>query len=133
MRANRRVSRREIAFRKALWAEGGRGYRVASRLPGRPDLVYPRLRLAVFINGCFWHRCPVCDPPMPKAHAEFWRSKLEDNVERDAHAHAALIEAGWTPLVIWEHEIRPDPAPRATRLARAVREMRASYGEASDG
>jgi DNA mismatch endonuclease (patch repair protein) len=131
MRANRRVSRREVAFRRALWEAGARGYRLDSRLPGRPDLVFPRLHLAVFVHGCFWHRCLICNPATPKANADFWADKFADNVRRDQRTQAALTDAGWTCLVIWEHEIRPDPAPRAGELAAVIRELRAPYGSES--
>lgn len=117
MRANRAVSRREVAFRKALWAAGARGYRVKAALPGRPDIVFPRHNLVVFVNGCFWHLCPVCDLPRPRGNADFWRDKLEANRARDARVRAQLDALGWNVEVVWEHEIRPDPRPRAEQMA----------------
>src|SRR5688572_12165989 len=83
MRATRSVSELERRFRKELWRLGVRGYRLHPRLAGRPDLVFGPLRLAVFVNGCFWHRCPECDLPWPRNNAAFWREKLSRNVERD--------------------------------------------------
>ena len=71
MQANRAVSSREIAFRKALWAAGARGYRVKTPLPGRPDIVFPALRLAIFVNGCFWHLCPAVQPA-----ATAWKRRI---------------------------------------------------------
>ena len=124
MRANRPVSRRETAFRLALWHEGVRGYRLHPRLPGRPDIVFPRLRLAIFVHGCFWHRCPMCRPPQPRANAPFWNEKLTSNEQRDASAVGALTRQGWEVLVVWEHEIRPDPTPRAVELAGYIAERR---------
>jgi DNA mismatch endonuclease (patch repair protein) len=124
MRANRQVSRRETAFRHALWRQGARGYRLHHSLPGRPDIAFPALRLAVFINGCFWHVCPTCRPPQPRANAAFWRDKLAANVERDVRVHQALQEANWEVLVVWEHEIRPDPIPRAALLADYITQLR---------
>src|SRR5688572_563119 len=94
MEANRRVSRREVLFRKALWNAGARGYRIEPRLPGRPDLAFPKLRLAVFVHGCYWHRCKTCRLPMPKANAEFWQAKLDENQRRDDRASAALRGLG---------------------------------------
>ncbi len=117
MRANRAVSRRELAFRKALWAAGARGYRVKVALPGRPDIVFPVHRLAIFVNGCFWHLCPVCNPRRPRGNADFWRNKLEANRARDARVQSQLDALGWEVQVVWEHEIRPDPRPRARQLA----------------
>ena len=117
MRANRAVSGREVAFRKALWAAGARGYRVQTSLPGRPDIVFPALRLAIFVNGCFWHLCPSCNLPRPRGNAAFWNTKLEANCTRDARVNSQLEALGWMVEVVWEHEIRPDPRPRAIRLA----------------
>lgn len=130
MRANRQVSRRETAFRRALWHEGVRGYRLHDNLPGRPDLAFPRLRLAVFVNGCFWHLCPVCQLPRPRANASFWQEKLTSNVERDARVLEALTTKGWEVVVVWEHEIRPDPTLRAVELAAYItKRRRAMTGE----
>ena len=75
----------EISLRKALWAKGIRGYRVHPKdLPGRPDIVFPRYRLAILVNGCFWHRCPYCTPSTPKSHTDFWNDKFKRNIERDS-------------------------------------------------
>ncbi|MHB8399345.1 MAG: very short patch repair endonuclease [Candidatus Limnocylindrales bacterium] len=117
MRANQAVSGREVAFRKALWAAGARGYRVNATLPGRPDIVFPALRLAIFVNGCFWHLCPACNPLRPRGNADFWKNKLEANRARDARVQSQLEALGWEVEVVWEHEIRPDPRPRAKQLA----------------
>lgn len=124
MRANRRVSNREIRFRAALWDAGARGYRVTPRLPGRPDVVFPGIRLAVFVHGCFWHRCPVCRPAAPKANSAFWEAKFHQNEARDQRVSEELVGLGWDVETVWEHEIRPDPRPRAQRLASEVRRRR---------
>jgi DNA mismatch endonuclease (patch repair protein) len=120
MRANRRVSRREVAFRKAVWREGLRGYRTSLPLPGKPDIAFSGRRIAIFVNGSFWHRCPVCRPPEPRANAQFWRSKLDQNVSRDRRNSETLAAMGWKVVVVWEHEIRPDPAPRARKLVAEI-------------
>jgi DNA mismatch endonuclease, patch repair protein len=124
MQANRAVSARELAFRRALWRVGVRGYRVTSQLPGRPDIVFPRLKLAVFVHGCFWHACPTCTLPSPRANAAFWHEKFIANRRRDSAAEEALRSRGWTPIIVWEHEIRPDPESRARRLAEHVAHLR---------
>jgi DNA mismatch endonuclease (patch repair protein) len=124
MQANRSVSGAEIRFRRALRQAGATGYRVSARLPGRPDIVFTRSRVAVFVHGCFWHRCPTCDLPRPKAHRDFWDEKFAANAARDAKAEAALVEAGWTPVVVWEHEIRGDLEGAVARTMSAVREGR---------
>lgn len=78
-------------------------------LPGKPDFVYKPERLAVFVNGCFWHRCPVCLLPYPKTNADFWLRKFERNVERDRLNREELEKIGWEVVEVWEHEVRRDP------------------------
>lgn len=124
MRANRNVSQAEVQFRRALWAAGARGYRRGKWLPGRPDIVFSAIRVAVFVNGCYWHRCPMCALPLPKANADFWRDKFEQNVERDRAAHAALAAAGWTVITVWEHDLRADVEAAAGRTAKTIAEER---------
>ena len=102
-RMPRRDSKPEVAVRRALHAAGLR-FRVNDRrLPGRPDIVLTRARIAVFIDGCFWHACPQ-HGVLPKNNREWWREKLDTNVERDERKDQELIEQGWTPLHFWEHE-----------------------------
>jgi DNA mismatch endonuclease (patch repair protein) len=117
MRANRNVSRAEIRFRHALWAAGARGYRRGVGQPGRPDIVFPAVRVAIFVNGCYWHRCPTCGLPQPKANAEFWREKFDQNVDRDRIVAAVLGDAGWRVVTVWEHELRADVDAAARRVA----------------
>lgn len=100
----------EIAVRRAAHALGLR-FRLHRRdLPGTPDLVFPRLRVALFVHGCFWHRHEGCaKASTPSSRVEFWAEKLSGNVARDARKQAALLEAGWRPVIIWECETRkPD-------------------------
>jgi DNA mismatch endonuclease (patch repair protein) len=123
MRANRSVSGVEQSLRKAVWALGGRGYRVRSHLPGHPDLIFPSERIAVFVHGCFWHLCPTCKPPRPKANADFWATKLDQNVLRDRRVENELSEEGWEVVVIWEHAIRAS-AEDAARGLLALRSER---------
>lgn len=120
MRATHRVSRREVAFRKALWRAGVRGYRVDVRLPGRPDLYFPAIKLAVFIHGCFWHRCPTCALKPPAANGEFWRQKFAANAARDGVVVERLKSEGVAIEVVWEHDIRSDISGSVGRIARAV-------------
>ena len=110
----------EIAVRKRTHALGLR-FRVDHRLPGvtraRPDLVFPGPRVAVFLDGCFWHSCPE-HGTTPQTNRDWWIAKLRANVERDARHRAELEAAGWTVLRFWEHE---DPTAVATRIETAVR------------
>ncbi|MHB8450568.1 MAG: very short patch repair endonuclease [Mycobacteriales bacterium] len=93
----------ELAIRHELYRRGLR-YRVnVANLPGHPDIALTRARIAVFVDGCFWHGCPD-HAVAPRANAAWWRSKLEANVARDRRGDASLREAGWTVVRAWEHE-----------------------------
>ncbi len=93
----------EIRLRKALWAVGLR-YRLRYKLPGKPDLVFVSAKLAVFVDGCFWHGCPE-HATQPKTNERFWATKLGENVERDQRVNWQLRGMGWTVLRLWQHEI----------------------------
>ncbi len=112
-RVRGRDTKPEMAVRRYLHARGLR-FRLHRRgLPGKPDLVFPSRRVAVFVHGCFWHQHPGCRrAKLPQMRADFWRRKLEANVERDAAALAALEAAGWTTLVMWECEVGPEALER---------------------
>lgn len=95
----------EVAVRRLLHAEGLR-YRVNAPVIGMPrrtiDIVFPRARIAVFLDGCFWHGCPQ-HATSPKSNAEWWRTKLDRNMARDQETSEYLRAAGWTVLRFWEH------------------------------
>lgn len=96
----------EILLRKALWKEGCRGYRLHwKKAPGRPDICFPGKKVAIFVHGCFWHRCPHCKPSMPKTHKKFWQEKFQNNKERDKKKIKALKKQGWEVLTIWECQL----------------------------
>jgi DNA mismatch endonuclease (patch repair protein) len=117
-RMGRRNTAPELALRKALTALGLR-YRLHRRdLPGTPDITFIRARVAVFVDGCFWHGC-VEHGVMPKANRDWWRAKLEANRRRDETKDRALVEAGWLPLHVWEHQ---DAAEAAAEVAAVVAE-----------
>src|SRR5215216_2292637 len=97
----------EVRLRKALFHNGLSGYRLHwKKAPGRPDISYPGSKLAIFVHGCYWHRCPHCKPSFPKTHVEFWRNKFEKNIERDQRKINELQEQGWKVLVLWECKIK---------------------------
>lgn len=97
----------ELILRRALRAEGIRGYRLHwKKVPGRPDISFPGKKLAIFVNGCFWHRCPVCDLPLPKSNIGFWVEKFSRNKERDKKKIHQLESSGWSVITIWECQIR---------------------------
>lgn len=96
----------EIAVRKLLHAAGYR-FRLHSKdLPGSPDIVLPKLKTVVFVNGCFWHRHPGCRfAAVPATRSDFWIHKFEENVQRDKRNYDVLRTLGWRVIVIWECEI----------------------------
>lgn len=97
----------EVRVRRELWSRGLR-YRVGLRtLGGRPDIVFPRERIAVFIDGCFWHGCPV-HYVRPRSQERFWTDKLRANFDRDRRQTIALLDSGWRVLRFWEHEVEED-------------------------
>lgn len=114
----------ELAVRRELHRRGLR-YRTDMPVPDigrtRPDIVFTRVRVAVFVDGCFWHRCPD-HGTSPKANADWWSEKLDGNVRRDRAIDLALAEAGWLVIRIWEHE---EPVEAADRIESAVRKRRA--------
>jgi DNA mismatch endonuclease (patch repair protein) len=107
----------ELGLRKALRAVGIPGYRLHwKKAPGRPDIAFPGRKVAIFVHGCFWHRCPICNLSLPKSHTDWWNQKLERNKLRDEEKVHALETAGWTVLVFWEHDIRADAIGGAKKV-----------------
>ncbi|MBJ8346171.1 very short patch repair endonuclease [Antrihabitans sp. YC2-6] len=116
----RRDTAPEIALRRELHRRGLRFFVDRAPLPGlrrRADLVFPRRRVAVYVDGCFWHRCPI-HATDPKNNAEWWATKLATNVRRDRDTDARLAEAGWQVVRVWEHELPTVAADRVAQLLR---------------
>ncbi len=113
-RMPRRDTGPELQLRRTLHRQGVRFRLHRSDLPGRPDIVLARLHLAVFVDGCFWHGCPV-HAKAPKANAEFWAAKIAANRARDSRNDGLLVDLGWDVLHVWEHD---DLEAVARRLAR---------------
>ena len=125
MRANRsRDTGPERAIRSALHARGLR-YQLHRRavrdVRSEADLLFPKERVAVYVDGCFWHSCPK-HRVLPKANATWWKSKLQANVDRDRRVDAALAGHGWTVVRVWEHE---PPEHAADSIEATVRAQRA--------
>jgi DNA mismatch endonuclease (patch repair protein) len=108
----------EIALRRELWRLGARGYRKNHKgLPGSPDIAFTRQKFAVFVHGCFWHRCPTCSRNLsPATNKMFWTLKFEQNAERDARNEKRLRGLGYKVFIAWECAVRSNP----TRLARSI-------------
>ena len=108
MQANKsKNTKPELKVRAALREAGLSGYRLHwKKAPGKPDICYPGRKVAIFVNGCFWHRCPYCALPDPKSTAAFWEAKFARNRARDRKDRELLVAAGWTVIVVWECRLK---------------------------
>ncbi len=113
----------ELVVRRLIWSLGGRYRLNRADLPGKPDIVLPGRRLAIFVHGCFWHghHC-ARGSRVPKANQEYWVKKVGRNRERDAVALTTLESVGWLVEVIWECELKNEAALR-DRLAARIRNL----------
>ena len=136
MKANRRRDTApEMAIRRELHRLGLR-FRVDLPLSPtgvrrRADIVFPRARVVVFVDGCFWHSCPI-HATSSKSNAVFWAEKLATNVARDTDTDHRLRQSGWTVVRVWEHEFPPAAAQRVALLVLASREQRRQVARSSD-
>ena len=115
-------TRPEMIVRRYLFSEGFR-YRINDkRYPGHPDIVLPKYRVCIFVNGCFWHHHDPCKYFVwPKSNAEFWKSKIDGNVKRDVSNYEQLKSMGWNTIVIWECELKPERRQETlTRLVATI-------------
>ena len=117
-------TRPEEITRKFLFSQGFRYRKNVSLLPGKPDIVLPKYKACIFVNGCFWHKHEGCKYFVwPKSNVEFWRAKIEGNVNRDKSNQAELKRLGWRVFVIWECSLRKDKAEHTlVGLARNLKE-----------
>jgi DNA mismatch endonuclease, patch repair protein len=122
-RQRRRDTQPEVALRRELHRRGLR-FVLHVPVPGFPrrtvDIAFPRRRVAVFVDGCFWHRCPE-HATHPAANATWWRSKLDTNHQRDIETNRALESHDWLVVRIWEHEATVDAADKVEAFVRARR------------
>lgn len=97
----------EELVRKFLFSKGFRYRKNDARLPGKPDIVLPKYKTVIFVNGCFWHGHEGCRYFVwPKNNAEFWKAKISGNIQRDAQCVRLLKEQGWNVIVVWECELK---------------------------
>ncbi len=126
MKSNKyRDTKPELKLRAALRAAGASGYRLHWRVAGKPDVAFPGLKIAVFVNGCFWHHCPVCCRAFPKSNNVYWVTKIERNMARDIENGDRLAKLGWSVVTVWECEIKRDVAKVASEIAALVAARRA--------
>lgn len=100
-------SKPEEKVRKYLFSKGFRYIKNDKRLPGKPDIVLPKYRTAIFVNGCFWHKHNCKYFVWPKTNSNFWKEKIEGNVSRDYKNYSTLKELGWNVIIVWECELMP--------------------------
>lgn len=118
----------EELVRKYLFSKGFRYRKNVRTLPGSPDLVLPKYHTVIFVNGCFWHGHKNCKYFVwPKNNTEFWRKKIEANMERDKRKKSQLEDMGWTVLTVWECELRPKE--RQTTLERLENTLKHLSGQ----
>lgn len=128
-RGNRRT---ELAFAKVLRGNRLTGWRRHQAIPGTPDFVFSSLRLAIFVDGCFWHCCPK-HATEPKNNGAFWKAKLARNRARDRSVTRELRLKGWTVLRIWEHELATKKRRRLLqKLERTIRRCRGSVSSVTE-
>lgn len=109
----------ELLLRRAFWS-GGLRYRVTSRrLPGTPDITFGPAKVAVFVDGCFWHGCPE-HYTKPRANDSFWQEKLRRNRSRDERVDAELDALGWISVRVWEHEVYDDVDDVVSRVKKLL-------------
>ena len=113
-----------------LWQSGLRGYRKQWPVAGHPDFAWPGIKLAVFVDGCFWHGCRRCRN-LPQSNASFWREKIDGNQRRDKQVTVSLRRAGWTVLRVKECELRLPSTLR--RIAVALHALRRDEGTPPEG
>ena len=109
----------ELPLGKLLWAAGLRGYRKQWKVAGKPDFAWPGRKIAIFVDGCFWHGCAKCKY-LPRTNSEFWRNKIETNRARDKRVTRQLRNQGWTVLRFWEHLVKRKPQEVVVKIAGVV-------------
>ena len=114
----------EEIVRKYLFSQGFRYRKNDPKLPGKPDIVLPKYRTVVFVNGCFWHQHDCRFFVWPKSNAVFWNNKIKSNTERDIRNYKLLQEKGWNTIVIWECELKKEKRLETLeKLSRKLNEM----------
>jgi len=114
----------ELLLRKALWGLGLR-YKLQNGIE-KADIAFPRQKLAIFVDGCFWHSCPI-HGHVPKSNVGYWAPKLKRNVERAIEKDRRLSNEGWEIIHFWEHEVRSDPVSCAKRVRESLLKREKQY------
>ncbi len=117
MRGNRSASTRpEMEMQGALLALGIDHFVTRPLLPGTPDIAFEGEKIAVFVHGCYWHRCPYCSPHHPSANVSYWSAKFARNKARDKTTTSQLKKLGWRVIIVWECKVRKNSKGQARRV-----------------
>ncbi len=120
----------EVEVRKYLFAKGFRFRKNDKRFPGKPDVVLPKYKTVIFVNGCFWHMHEGCKQGrLPKSNLDYWREKLEKNVSNDKLHEQQLTEMGWNTITLWECELKRDFEGTMTSLINTLQQNGQSKGD----
>lgn len=112
----------EVRVRKYLFSKGFRFRKNDKRYPGKPDIVLPKYKTVIFVNGCFWHLHDNCkNARIPKSHEDFWRAKLQKNVNNDKKNKEALESMGWQVIVLWECELEREFEIRMNEIIQLIK------------
>lgn len=126
MAAVKSVSKLEDEVCKALWLKGRRFRRNSKQLFGKPDISIKKYKVVIFIDSCFWHRCPL-HSATPKTNIEYWSKKFQRNVERDHIVTEYYESKNWNILRVWEHEFKEDFAQTVTKIDDFIKEAKSEY------
>jgi len=117
----------ELFFRSLLIENHLKGYRLHwKKVPGRPDISFTTKKIAIFINGCYWHRCPTCKLSLPKSNSKFWKNKFEKNVQRDKIKNSQLEDIGCKVFTIWECELKKNYEQSKSKIKSILDEIKSS-------
>ncbi|MBN8584011.1 MAG: very short patch repair endonuclease [Ignavibacteria bacterium] len=124
MSANRaKNTKPELLIRNELYKREIRGYRIHPKnIPGKPDIALTRNKIGIFINGCFWHRCPYCKLKIPQSNKYFWENKFAKNKERDKRKIYELKRMGWVTLTLWECQIKKDVNKQILKIEKKIKD-----------
>ena len=112
----------EIKVGKYLFSQGFRYRKNDKRYPGKPDFVLPKYKAVVFVHGCFWHMHGCSRSRLPKSNLDYWKPKIQNNIERDKRNYDALTKSGWRVFVVWECELKKKTADeRLSQLCEIIR------------
>lgn len=112
-------SKPEVKLRRELWLRGMRGYRLHKKIVGKPDIVFGKCKVVIFVDGCFWHHCPTCFV-RPKSNQEYWDKKIARNVSRDVEVVRRLGDEGYKVVRLWEHDVLKSTGYCTELIARAI-------------